>query len=352
MFYNLLKQFLFRMDPENAHHIVASFIKMANQFPIDLIEQSIFSYKSENLKVKLWDIEFSNFLGLAAGFDKTGELYESLSLMGFGFIECGTFTPLPQEGNPKPRLFRYPDKKAIINRMGFNNPGIEKAKEIFNKQKKIVPRGINIGKNKITPNEKAIEDYIKCFEVLYPFADYIVINISSPNTPDLRELQESKFLQELIPYFNHRKKELNISLPILVKLAPDLTEKQFYKILDECMKIPIDGLVLTNTTIQRPKGMEHLEQGGLSGFPLKDIATYWIKKAYKYTSGKVPIIGVGGIFSGEDALEKIMAGASLIQIYTGYIYEGPFLPKRILSYVDNFLIKEKASLKEIVGINA
>ncbi|GIX43267.1 MAG: dihydroorotate dehydrogenase (quinone) [Leptospiraceae bacterium] len=351
MFYEILKNILFSFEPENAHKLVSQILKITNQFPFNLLEKSILTYDSDKIKINLWNIEFPNFVGLAAGFDKTGELYESLSLMGFGFIECGTFTPLPQEGNPKPRLFRYPEFKAIINRMGFNNPGIEKAIEIFKKQTKSIPRGINIGKNKITPNEKALDDYIKCFEALYPYADYMVVNVSSPNTPNLRELQESTLILDLIRYINKRKKELELSLPLLIKLAPDLEEKQFYSIIEDYMECKIDGLILTNTTIQRPKGLENAEQGGLSGLPLKDIATNWIKRAYKFTEGKIPIIGVGGIFSGEDALEKIMAGASLIQIYTGYIYEGPFLPKRILKYVDHFLKKEQTTLDEIIGIN-
>lgn len=351
MIYKFLSQILFNFDPENAHQFVSDTLKFFNLFPIQKVENSIFSYYSDKLKIKLWDIEFPNIIGLAGGFDKTGELYPIFSYMGFGFIECGTFTPQPQEGNPKPRLFRYPEHFAIVNRMGFNNPGVEKAKEILAKQKKIIPRGINIGKNKLTPNEKAIEDYLFCFENLYQFADYIVINISSPNTPNLRELQESKDMLDLIKILQKKKRDLNINIPILIKLSPDLSENQFYFILESFVNAGIDGLILTNTTIQRKDNISYFESGGLSGLPLKDISTNWIKKAYRFLNKKIPIIGVGGIFNGQDALEKIMAGSSLIQIYTGYIYEGPFLPKRILKYIDSFLEKENCKLKDIIGIN-
>jgi len=352
MIYDILKPILFSFDPENAHEFIVNVLKFINHTPLSLVEESLLTFNSEKIKIKVWNVEFPNFLGLAAGFDKTGELFESLSIMGFGFIECGTFTPLPQEGNPKPRLFRYPQYRAIINRMGFNNPGIEKAKETFQKQKKTLPRGINIGKNKITPLEKAMDDYIQCFEKLYPFADYIVINVSSPNTPNLRDLQESKMLLELIQYLKKRINEKNLSLPILIKLAPDLSEKQFYKIIEDSINSGIDGLVLTNTTIQRPEELKFAESGGLSGLPLRDISTQWIKKAFVFTKGTIPIIGVGGIFNGNDALEKIMGGASLVQIYTGYVYEGPFLPKKILKHIDSFLEKEKANIKDIIGVNA
>lgn len=349
MFYKLIKPILFSLDPEFAHESVNEILKRSAFISTSM--KPLFSYDSIHLKRSIWNIDFPNILGLAAGFDKTGSLYEVLSNMGFGFIECGTFTPLPQEGNPKPRLFRYPKEQAIVNRMGFNNPGIEQAKEIFQQQKKIKPRGINIGKNKNTPIEEAIKDYIKCFDVLYPYADYIVINVSSPNTPNLRDLQESNQILELIHYLKKKKDELKIHLPILIKLSPDLKEKQFYQLLENYIKHGIDGIILTNTTIERNESFKHFENGGLSGLPLKDISTNWIKKAYRFTEGKIPIIGVGGIFNGQDALEKIMAGASLIQIYTGLIYEGPFIMKRILQYIDHFLKKEKTSLNEITGIH-
>lgn len=306
---------------------------------------------SKRLKLKVWNIEFPNFLGLAAGFDKTGELYPIFSNFGFGFIECGTFTPLPQKGNPKPRLFRYKEHLALVNRMGFNNPGIEKAKQIFLKQYKTIPRGINIGKNKITPNEKAIEDYIKDFELLYPFADYFVINLSSPNTPDLRKLQSSKDMLELVKLLHKKQKDLNLKIPILVKIAPDLEENEFYIILESFVSAGVDGFVLTNTTLQRD-GIDNLEIGGVSGLPLKDLSTRMIKKAYRFLEGKIPIIGVGGIMTPKDALDKIMAGSHLVQIYTGYVFEGPFFPKRILEFIDLFLEKENCKLEDIIGIQS
>ncbi|MFN3604045.1 MAG: quinone-dependent dihydroorotate dehydrogenase [Leptonema sp. (in: bacteria)] len=350
MFYKLLSKILFNFEPEKSHQIVTNILKYLNALPLENVIQLTFHYTSDRLKQNLWDIDFPNILGLAAGFDKTGELYPILSNFGFGFIECGTFTPQPQIGNPKPRLFRYQDKKALVNRMGFNNPGIDKAKEIFKSQKKTIPRGINIGRNKTTSNEKSIEDYINCFEVLYPFSDYMVINVSSPNTTGLRDLQTSKEVLQLIKIIQKKKKELQISLPILVKISPDLTEKQFYFILERFANSGIDGVILTNTTTRRDGDLSNLESGGLSGLPLKEISTNWICKAYKFLGKQIPIIGVGGIFNGKDALEKIMCGASLVQIYTGYVYEGPLLPKRILFYIDSFLERENCNITDIVGI--
>lgn len=350
MIYKLLKPILFSFEPEFTHDLISNILKKTSKISSSF--KRLFTYESHHLKRTIWNIEFPNILGLAAGFDKTGELYEVLSYFGFGFIECGTFTPLPQDGNPKPRLFRYPEKLAIVNRMGFNNPGIEKAKQIFQHQKKIVPRGINIGKNKNTPINHAINDYLDCFNELYPFADYIVINVSSPNTPNLRELQESNQILELIRYLKKRKEELETTVPILIKLSPDLTETQFYQILENYIANGIDGIVLTNTTIERNEFYKHFEPGGLSGLPLKEISTKWIKKAFQFTEGKIPIIGVGGIFNSKDALEKIMAGASLIQIYTALIYEGPFLIKNILQEIDEFLYKENTNLLELTGIQA
>ncbi len=352
MFYNILRKILFSFEPETAHRIVSEILKFSNRFLLKGFTESFFQFHHDKLKRKLWNIEFPNIVGLAAGFDKSGELYPVLARLGFGFIECGTFTPLPQEGNPMPRLFRYPQEKIIINRMGFNNPGIEKARETFLNQKLTVPRGINIGKNKNTPLEKSLEDYCKCFESLYPFANYIVINVSSPNTPDLRDLQDSLILQELIRLLNQKKESLNISIPVLIKLAPDLTDNQLYTILDTYLQLKVDGVVLTNTTLKRPVDANKYEKGGLSGRFLRNLANEIIKKTYKYTNGKIPIIGVGGVFSGQDALEKIFFGASLVQIYTGYIYEGPFLPKKILMDILEFLEKENTSLTEITGIHS
>lgn len=344
--YAIFRNILFLFDAEEVHHTITDTLKLFQE-PVKQFS-FLFQYSSPRLQRKVCGIEFPNIVGLAAGFDKTGELYEVLSSLGFGFIECGTFTPLPQEGNPRPRLFRYPEHKAIVNRMGFNNPGVEKAIRTFSTQKKSVPRGINIGKNKVTPMSVAIEDYYRAFESLYPYADYMVINVSSPNTPNLRELQDSEQIKELLRHIKEKKEELKISLPVFVKLSPDMDEKQFYAILDSYLSIPVDGIILTNTTTKKFSFVT--EEGGVSGLPLRSISTEWIRKAYKYTSGKIPIIGVGGIFSGRDALEKIMAGASLIQIYTGWIYEGPFLPRKILQYLDSFLEKENTTLEEITGI--
>ncbi len=352
MFYELFSKILFALEPETSHQITTKALKVMNFFPVQEFEKFFLCYTSKRLKLNVWNIEFPNILGLAGGFDKTGELYPVFSNFGFGFIECGTFTPQPQEGNPKPRLFRYEEHFAIVNRMGFNNPGIEKAKEVFLLQKKTIPRGINLGKNKITPNHKAKEDYIEGFQLLYPFADYFVINVSSPNTPDLRKLQSSKEILELINILQKKQKDLNISIPILIKLDPDLEEKEFYLILESFATSGIDGFILTNTTLQREEMYKNFEMGGLSGLPLKNRSTMLIKKAYRFLEGKIPIIGVGGIMNPNDALEKIMAGSSLIQIYTGFVFGGPLFPKKILQYIDNFLEKENCKLQDIIGIDA
>ncbi|MCS7204482.1 MAG: quinone-dependent dihydroorotate dehydrogenase [Leptospiraceae bacterium] len=347
--YFLVRQLLFQKDPEQAHDYVVSILK--KQKNVTQKFSFLFRHSSENLKRTVWGMEFPNPLGLAGGFDKTGELYEVLSYLGFGFIECGTFTPLPQEGNPKPRLFRYPKYGAIVNRMGFNNPGVDAASRTFQLQRKTIPRGISIGKNKTTPNERAMEDYLLAFEKLHPFADYIAINVSSPNTPQLRDLQQSKELLDFVKLLKDKSKTQK-QVPILIKLSPDLDNKMFFSLLEVYLDAGVDGIILTNTTTRKFNQYQIHEEGGISGLPLKIIATDMIKKAYKFTSGKIPIIGVGGIFDGKDALEKIMAGASLIQIYTGLVYRGPFLPKKILSFLDNFLEKENTTLNEITGINA
>ena len=284
--------------------------------------------------IRIWNIDFPNRIGLAAGFDKDGAYTRELASLGFGCIEIGTITPLAQSGNPKPRLFRIPDSNALINRMGFNNKGMDNAlrnlSEIRNRNFVL---GGNIGKNKDTPNEEAHTDYIKTWEVLYPWVDYFVINISSPNTPHLRELQEKEPLKLLLGKIKAETIRQHKTKPILVKISPDLSHGQLDDILEIILEIGMDGIVATNTTLSRAGIQESSthdkETGGLSGAPLRNKSTEFIRYIHTYTNGKLPIIGVGGIFSAQDALEKIEAGASLVQLYTGFIFQGPGLIKEI-----------------------
>ena len=275
-------------------------------------------------------------MGLAAGFDKDAKLYQELSNFGFGFIEIGTLTPKGQDGNPKKRLFRLPQDEGLINRMGFNNEGVAAAIPRLQKNKHIIIGG-NIGKNKITPNEKAVEDYIQCFKTLYPFVDYFVVNVSSPNTPNLRALQEKKPLTDLLNTLQKLNQATEKLKPILLKIAPDLTEEQLLDIIEIVQVTNTDGVIATNTTLSR-EGLQSpnkSETGGLSGKPLSHRSTDVIRFLSKKSNNAFPIIGVGGIHSPEDALEKIKAGASLVQLYTGFVYEGPGVVKRINKFLMN-----------------
>jgi len=294
-----------------------------------------FKVKDPSLERELFGLKFPNPVGLAAGLDKNAEAFDFLGSMGFGFIEIGTVTPKAQPGNQTPRLFRFVNDKALVNRMGFNNEGVEEAVERLRKRKTNILIGGNIGKNKITPNEEATSDYIKCFEALYPHVDYFVVNVSSPNTPNLRELQDKeplkKLLNELMKLNGNKEK----SKAILLKIAPDVNQTQLDDIIEIVEETRIDGIVATNTTISRD-GLSYPENhiqkvgaGGLSGQPLRERSTEVIRYIHEKSNGNIPIIGVGGIMSKEDALEKLDAGASLVQIYTGFIYEGPALVKAI-----------------------
>jgi dihydroorotate dehydrogenase len=274
-------------------------------------------------------------VGLAAGFDKNGEFIEEFSNFGFGFIELGTVTPLPQPGNDKPRMFRLPKDEALINRMGFNNKGVDVlARKLKNVDRNGLILGGNIGKNKNTPNEQAVDDYVKCFDALFDVVDYFVVNVSSPNTPGLRELQEKAPLMHILNTLQKRNLKNGISRPILLKIAPDLTESQLDDIVEIVQETKIAGLIATNTTVSRADllttGLVVNEMGGLSGKPVRDKSTQVIKYLHQKSKGSFPIIGVGGIHSAKDAQEKLDAGASLVQIYTGFIYEGPGLVKSIL----------------------
>ena len=277
-------------------------------------------------KIGRFGLKFANPLGVAAGFDKNGVVVNQLASLGFGFVEVGTVTYEPQPGNPKPRLFRLPEDKALINRLGFNNEGAKAISERL----KILDRkcivGVNIGRNKNIPNEEATENYLKCFETIHDVADYVTVNISSPNTPNLRELQQAESFAQLIGALQKRNAELG-SKPLLVKIAPDLTEGEIEAIVDIALQYELSGIIATNTTISRnglvTKNVEQFGDGGLSGKPVKNFSTDVVSKIFHYSKGKMPIIGVGGIFTAEDAFEKIAAGACLLQAYTGFIYGGP-----------------------------
>lgn len=299
------------------------------------IIRSLYQVKDNSLERELWGIKFPNPVGLAAGFDKEAAHIKDLSALGFGFIEIGTLTPVGQPGNPKPRLFRLPKDEALINRMGFNNGGVEEAVERLKK----VPSGIivggNIGKNKVTPNEEAIDDYVKCFEALHPHVQYFVVNVSSPNTPNLRALQDKEPLTEILSELKKRNSEKSDPKPILLKIAPDLTDEQLDDIVEIAATTKIEGVIATNTTIDRsalttPKDVvDNAGAGGVSGKPVTNRSTEVIRYLKEKSGGKLTIIGVGGIHSAKDAQEKLDAGASLVQVYTGFVYEGPGLVKRI-----------------------
>jgi len=290
----------------------------------------MYEVKDSLLEREVFGLKFKNPVGLAAGFDKDAKCYQELSNFGFGFIEIGTLTPKPQDGNPKKRLFRLKSDSAIINRMGFNNGGVDAAVMRLKKNKNILIGG-NIGKNKITPNEEATADYLICFEALFDYVDYFVVNVSSPNTPNLRELQEKKPLTELLSKLETQNSKHTTKKPILLKIAPDLTNEQLLDIIDIVNETKIAGVIATNTTISR-EGLQSenkTEVGGLSGKPLSKRATEVIRFLSEKSNKSFPIIGVGGIHSDEDALEKLEAGASLVQLYTGFIYEGPKLVTEI-----------------------
>ena len=295
----------------------------------------IFKVKDTRLEREVFGLKFDNPVGLAAGFDKDAKLFDELASFGFGFIEIGTVTPLPQDGNPKPRLFRLKDDSGLINRMGFNNQGIEAVVARLRRKKSDIIIGGNIGKNKVTPNEEAANDYAICFEKLFPYVDYFAVNVSSPNTPGLRDLQEKKPLTALLYSLQELNNKKDKRKPILLKIAPDLTNEQLDDIIDIVADTKIDGVIATNTTIDRSglktdkNKVDAIGNGGLSGKPVGLRSTEVIKYLADKSNRAFPIIGVGGIHSAEDALEKLDAGATLLQVYTGFIYEGPSLVKRI-----------------------
>ncbi|WP_117885372.1 quinone-dependent dihydroorotate dehydrogenase [Aureibaculum luteum] len=337
--YKLIRKVLFLFDPEKVHYFTFSLIKNGFKIPfIKAIVKGKFKVEDKKLERNLFGLTFRNPVGLAAGMDKNAFLFDELSYYGFGFVEIGTVTPKPQPGNPKKRLFRLKEDGGIINRMGFNNEGVDAAVERLKNKKTDVIIGGNIGKNKITPNENAIDDYIICFNKLFEVVDYFVVNVSSPNTPNLRDLQEKEPLTKLLNTLQEENNKKATRKPILLKIAPDLTDTQLLDIIDIIETTKIDGVIATNTTISR-EGLQSEnknETGGLSGKPLTNRSTEVIRFLADKSNKAFPIIGVGGIHSAEDALEKIEAGADLVQVYTGFIYEGPALVKRI----NKLLIKQ------------
>lgn len=345
--YKIIRGFLFLFDPERVHYFSMNTLKVLCNigFIKNLLRKSFAPTPSN--PINIFNLNFSNPVGLGAGFDKNALYLNELKLLGFGFVEIGTVTPLPQSGNEKPRLFRLPKDKALINRMGFNNDGAEiiakrlEAWRAINANKAQLIIGGNIGKNKNTPNEDAWKDYEICFNALHHYVDYFVVNVSSPNTPGLRALQEKDSLQKIFSVLQSSNNVKKQTKPILLKIAPDLTFEQLDEITALALELKLDGLIVSNTTISRenlitPKNeIEEIGIGGLSGLPVKQKSTEVIDYIHKKSAGKISIIGSGGIFSGEDAEEKMNAGASLVQVWTGFVYEGPGIVKKIISYLES-----------------
>ncbi len=337
MYTYFIRPLLFNLSAERAHYFTFSLVGFLCRVGFSSLFKSLYVVNDSRLEREVFGLKFKNPVGLAAGFDKNALLYNEFSNFGFGFVEIGTLTPKPQDGNPKPRLFRLKADQAIINRMGFNNAGVYDAVDRLKKKHKVLIGG-NIGKNKVTPNEEAVKDYLICFEALFDYVDYFAVNVSSPNTPGLRELQDkepltallSKLKEENIKFATERKVK---EKPILLKIAPDLTDEQLLDIIEIVRDTKIDGVIATNTTIARENLKSDLvqteEKGGLSGKPLTHRSTAVIRFLSEKSNKEFPIIGVGGIHSPEDALAKLEAGASLVQLYTGFIYEGPALVKNI-----------------------
>jgi len=349
----LLKPLFFLLSPERAHYFTLFLFRIALAIPmVGYLIRRYYAVNNKSLEREVFGLKFANPIGLAAGFDKNGKYFHTMAALGFGHIEVGTVTPRPQSGNPKPRLFRLPQAEALINRMGFNNNGVEALiKQLQKKRPKGLIIGGNIGKNKDTPNEQAVDDYVYCFEKLFPYVDYFVVNVSSPNTPGLRALQEKEPLTHILntlqsinpPPASNKMPDARYQIPsnfeppskpkpILLKIAPDLTDEQLDDIVEIVETTRIAGIIATNTTISRENLIENVEAmgaGGLSGKPLRARSTAIIQYLKNKSNGQLIIIGVGGIATAADAIEKLEAGASLVQLYTGLIYEGPMIVKRI-----------------------
>lgn len=342
--YSLLRRLLFLFPPEGVHYFAMNCFRLFNKIGLKKSFPKRFR-NFDSLRREAFGLLFKNPVGIGAGFDKNACYLDELDALGFGFIEVGTVTPKPQTGNEKPRLFRLPKDKAIINRMGFNNDGVQavakrlkewKQKNAQHKNKNCPVIGGNIGKNKTTPNEDAWKDYETCFRELFDGVDYFVVNVSSPNTPGLRELQEKDALQKILSHLQTINLQQPKQKPILLKIAPDLTWEQIDDLIELAMEIKLDGLVATNTTVSRAglqtneSTVKNIGPGGLSGIPLKNRSTEIVQYIHQKTKGQIPVIASGGIFTAADAREKLQAGASLIQVWTGFIYEGPGIVKNII----------------------
>lgn len=341
LYHQLLKPLLFRVAPEQAHHLTMKLLELSLRIPgVANMLRHQYRVEDARLRRQCFGLDFPNPVGLAAGFDKDGRYYAAMSHLGFGFIEIGTVTPRPQIGNPQPRLFRLPKDQGLINRMGFNNEGVDAmVKRLQHGRPAGVVIGGNIGKNKDTPNEKATDDYLICFEKLFPYVDYFVVNVSSPNTPNLRDLQEKEPLTKLLSTLQQRNQQEPGPKPILLKIAPDLTNGQLDDILEIANATQLAGIIATNTTISRDglttsnEEVAGIGNGGLSGAPLRERATEVIRYLAEKSNHQLPIVGVGGVRNGQDALEKLAAGACLVQVYSGLIYAGPTLVKEICEAV-------------------
>jgi len=336
MYQKIIRPILFLLSPEKIHSLVVALIKVGFGIPgIRWITKQITTVEHPSLHRNILGLEFKSPVGFAAGFDKNAEVYQDFDAFGFSFIEVGTVTPKPQKGNPKPRSFRLKADKALINRMGFNNKGVFYAQKKLQNRKRDIIVGGNIGKNTLTPNDQAPDDYLFCFKELYDFVDYLVVNISCPNVVNLRHLQDGEHLGQILEELMNERNHREIYKPILLKISPDLTFEQLDETIAKAVEFGIDGFIATNTTTSREnlitgdEVISAIGNGGLSGAPLTTRSTDVIRYIYNKTTGKKPIIGVGGIMTPEDAIEKLNAGASLIQVYTGFIYSGPLFVKRI-----------------------
>ncbi len=344
MYKKLLKPILFCIDPERVHEITFFFINLIFKIPlVSSLISKIYSLKNPILETEVFGIKFPNPIGLAAGFDKNAKLYNEFSSFGFGFIEIGTVTPLPQEGNPKKRLFRLVNDEAIINRMGFNNTGVEEVIKRLKYNKGVIVGG-NIGKNKITDFNNSIKDYLICFEKLYPYVHYFAVNVSSPNTEKLRDLQQKDLLKNLLEAIQKKNKSYSFPKPVLLKIGPDLSQDQLIDVIEVIAETSLDGIIATNTTLSRDNlsSSENLvnQEGGLSGKPISKKSTNIIKFLHQKSNGSIPIIGVGGIMNPDDAIEKIKAGATLIQLYSGFVYSGPSIVKKINNAIIDYRLNQ------------
>ncbi len=363
LYRSLLRPILFRLPPETAHELALHSLSLAPGLTRLLMAPRSKRYLFGELK--RFGLTFSNPVGLAAGFDKDGIALQSLTALGFGFIEAGTVTHQPQPGNERPRLFRLPADKALINRAGFNNEGAAALARRVSKNRPDCVLGVSIGKSKAVSFEESVEDYLRSFEVVYPVADYIAVNVSSPNTPGLRDLQRADQLEALLQALQHRNRELSEQnsrarpTPLLVKLSPELNEKELEEIVEVTRRTEVNGLIATNTTTRRnglrtsTERIAAFGEGGLSGAPLRQRSTNMIATLFTLTRGSMELVGVGGVFTAKDAWEKITAGASLIQLYTGFIYQGPGIAKEINEGLEEILAREGfRSLDEAVGSRA